>query len=329
MSGSAGSAGRNGRRSGWRALAIFWAGLAAVALLLAGVLQSLGPILPKVVALRPRATAVSAVAAPQPALLEPDPADPEHFLPRVASDGRAPRLAYAAPSAAPAAGTARIAIIMAGFGLIAPESAAALQVLPPAVSLAVSPYQPPSAALLVQARAAGHEYFLSLPMEPDSGPLNDAGNQAMLVSAGGGDNLDRLRWALSRVEGYVGVTDRLVGGLSGARFTGDAESVEPVLAEVARRGLDYAGAQPHPSGHPGLWTHPIDLAMRGDESASEIDARLAALAADARHGGSALAVVGIVRPVAVARIAAWARTLGRQGIALVPASALMAAPKER
>jgi polysaccharide deacetylase 2 family uncharacterized protein YibQ len=331
MSGRAGLVQANGRDRGWRALGFFWVGIALCGGALAATLQWLGPMHPPLLPLLPAAVrpvvAIAAVAAPQSALLEQDPADSTHFLPRVSADGRAPRIAYAAHVPAAPVGMKRVGLIVAGFGLDGPASQSALRTLPAAVTLAVSPYQVPSDALLAAARKAGHEYWLSVPMEPDTGPLNDEGDHALLTSASPADNLARLDWVLSRAQGYAGATDLLVGSLRGRRFTSDRELAPPVLSVLERRGLAYAGAEPAGAPQPGLWTQPIDVLVDRDESGDAVAARLADLVALAQKNGAALGAVGVIRPVAVALIEAWAKTLTAKGVALVPVSALMEPPQ--
>ena len=58
----------------------------------------------------------------------------------------------------------------------------------------------------------------------------------------------------------------------------------------------------------------------------EIDDKLARLAKLAHDRGSALGLAGVVRPVTIERIAAWANGLTADGLALAPVSALAQAP---
>lgn len=325
MSGRAGPFREASRAGGWRALGVFWGALCVAGLALAAVLEVLGP--PRLLATAaPSPPAPAGVAPPQTALLEADPADPAHFLPRVAADGRAPRVVYAAPAPVVPAGMARVGLIVAGFGLDHPQSRAALAALPAAVTLAVSPYTPDPGKLLAAARAHGHEYLLSLPMQPDAGPLDDAGDHALLVAAPEQQNLARLDWALSRLEGYVGATDLLVGRLQGRQFIQDAAASAPVLDVLGRRGLDYLGAELGGAKRPGLWARGIDMLVDQKEDAASIDARLADLARLARRDGTAIGAAGAVRPVTVARIEAWAKGLAAQHVVLVPVSALVPKP---
>ena len=60
-------------------------------------------------------------------------------LPRIAADGRTPFNAYA-PPIAPGDARPRIAIVISGLGFSAKATAAALDGLPPPVTLAFAPY---------------------------------------------------------------------------------------------------------------------------------------------------------------------------------------------
>ena len=89
-----------------------------------------------------------------------------------------------------------------------------IQQLPPDVTLAFAPYAPNLEAQIAEARAAGHEVILQLPMEPNGYPANDPGPHTLLANATAEDNIQRLHWLLSRFSGYVGVTNYMGAKLS-------------------------------------------------------------------------------------------------------------------
>ena len=99
------------------------------------------------------------------------------------------------------------------------------------------------AKLLDAARLAEHEYLLSIPMEPQGFPLNDPGKQALMTSLSPEQNRERLDWMLSRIAGYVGAVGA-EGSLRGERFASLPDEINPVLAELARRGLLYVDPRP-------------------------------------------------------------------------------------
>jgi len=258
-----------------------------------------------------------------PALLEQTAQGP---LPRIAQDGRSPMTAYA-PSV-PAGKVPQIAIVIGGLGLSARATASALASLPPGVTLAFLPYETDLQHWVGEARNLGHEVLLEVPMEPVDYPDSDPGPHTLLAAVGAQTNSQRLDWLLSRVTGYAGVTNLL-----GDRLLADPISLEPVMAELARRGLFFFD-----SGGPARSAAP-DIARRIGApyvqsattldtvlAAGDIDARLTALEQLARTNGSASAI-GFVTPVTVERVTLWAKGLPARGLALVPASAIVRPPR--
>jgi polysaccharide deacetylase 2 family uncharacterized protein YibQ len=172
---------------------------------------------------------------------------------------------------------------------------------------------------------AEHEFLLSIPMEPQGFPLNDPGKQALMTSLSVEQNRSRLEWALSRIAGYVGAVGA-EGSLRGERFASLPEEMNPMLAELARRGLLYVDPRPGAAPLPLVWSRRVDLVIDEPGAAADIDDKLAQLARLARENGSALGFAGAVRPVTTQRVAAWANGLAADGLALAPVSALVQAP---
>lgn len=308
----------------------------AVAAAVGVTLQSLGPpVAPPVPVVQPAAAVQpqsspavwnGRIAAPDPALLEPSKAYPPAGLPRIATDGRLPRQVYRRPLTT-AATRPRIALIVAGLGLSAADSRAAIDAMPGAVTLAFSAYTPNPEPLMEAARARGHEVLASLPMEADGYPLNDAGPRSLLTGSTPGANRDNLEWALSRLAGYVGVTGTS-DGLRGERFADQTSSMTLVLEELTRRGLLYIDPRPG-AASPKAFGRSVDVVVDDPASRAEIEAKLAALERLARERGSALGLAGPLRPVTVERIAAWARDAEARGFEIVPVSALAKEPPPR
>lgn len=219
----------------------------------------------------------------------------------------------------------RVGLVLSGVGLDRDASLEAIHSLPAGITLAVSPYAQDPAPLLAAIRASGHEYLLSIPMEPESFPLNDPGNHALLTSQTPAQNQRQLEWALSRFAGYVGATGAL-GLTDGERFAGSAEDMAPVLQDLARRGLLYVDPRPHATRLPFAWGRTADVVIDDPGDAASVDAALHRLDRIAERRGRALGVVGAVRPVAVAVVAAWANGLASQGLALAPVTALALPP---
>lgn len=264
------------------------------------------------------------IAPPDPALLEPSATFPGGMLPRIGPDGRRPMRVYAA-TAERADARPRVAVLLAGIGMSETDSLDAIHTTPAPVSLAVSPYAFRPERLLAEARAAGHETLVSLPLEPDRYPIDDSGNRSLLTGNPPALNAQRLEWALTRFAGYVGATGAL-NGMRGERFAGVPELMAPVLHELAARGLLYIDPRPGAPAPPIVTGRSVDVVIDDPPVRTEIEANFAKLEQVARDHGSALGLVGMPTPVALDRIAAWAATLGARGLVLVPVSALVRPP---
>lgn len=258
-----------------------------------------------------------------PALIEQSDQGP---LPRIADDGRSPMTAYAPP--VPAGKGPRIAIVISGLGISARATAAALQGLPPAVTLAFAPYADDVQRWVAEARKDGHEVLLEIPMEPYDFPDSDPGPHTLRAAVGEESNTQRLVWSLTRFTGYAGVTNLL-----GGRLLADPDALEPVMTYLARRGLLFFDSGPQsrsvaPDVARRIAAPYVQSTVTLDtiQTEMEIDARLSELEKLARTNGSA-AGTGFVYPVTVERVANWAKGLAGRGFVLVPASAIVVPPK--
>jgi polysaccharide deacetylase 2 family uncharacterized protein YibQ len=241
-------------------------------------------------------------------------------LPRIAPDGRRPLDVYARPSDATPQDI-RVAIVIGGVGIDHDGSEAAIG-LPGSVTLAFAPYGDALGPMVADARNAGHELLLQLPLEPFNYPKTDPGPHTLTVDASADENIDRLHWMLARITNYVGVVNYM-----GGRFTGEAEALSPVMAELGKRGLLYlddgssarSRAVEVAAGTPVLRA---DVVLDADLDPSAIDQRLDQLRAIARERGYAIATATAF-PTTLDRIAAFARQAGDRGVSLVPLSALV------
>ncbi|HQT76348.1 MAG: hypothetical protein B7Z80_05175 [Rhodospirillales bacterium 20-64-7] len=278
---------------------------------------------------RPGRSGTDPVAGPDPALLEQAGDGGQDVLPRVAPDGRTPMAVYAAgfdrTDLRP-----RVGLLIAGIGLNHADSMAAIQLLPGPVTLAISPYAGPVVDILAAARLARHEYVLSLPMLPAGFPVNDPDSRhALMTSLSPAENLSRLHWVMSRITGYVGLTS-VMGGMQGEQMLDAPDQLQPILRDVADRGLLFIATRSRPAPLRYVWSRDADAIVdEAPADAGTIDQRLDQLAATARAKGSALGIVTLPRPVALDRVAAWAAGLSEKGILLAPVSALVVPPAVR
>ena len=252
------------------------------------------------------------------------------LLPRIGADGAKPLEVYARPlmlSSKLKSGAPRIALVVGGMGLNRAATQTASDRLPGEVTLGFAPYGADLEKKVAQARETGHEVILQLPMESFEGARETPGPHTLLTDASVDENLDNLRWLMSRFTGYVGVANFL-----GGKFTADERSIGPVLREAGGRGLaffdDGTSARtlaPQMAPGQGVAFRAADVAIDIDPRPEAIDAALNRLESIARQKGSAVGSASGL-PATVDRIARFAKSLEGRGIALAPLSALAQAP---
>jgi polysaccharide deacetylase 2 family uncharacterized protein YibQ len=260
-------------------------------------------------------------SAGDPRILEPSRHGP---IPKIAPDGQRASDVYSRKldSEKRNPDGPQIAIVIGGLGVSSTATANALSKLPGSVTFAFTPYGADLDTLVQQAREKGHEVLLQVPMEPYDYPDNDPGPQTLLSSLSAEQNVDRLHWLFSRMQGYVGITNFM-----GARFTASENALAPVLRELSRRGLIYVDDGSSPRSQAGqiagankLPYVRAEVVIDAVPSAVEIDNALKRLETLARGRG---VVVGYssALPASIDRIAKWAKSAQGRGIVLIPVTA--------
>jgi polysaccharide deacetylase 2 family uncharacterized protein YibQ len=240
-------------------------------------------------------------------------------LPRIAADGRLPWIVNDARFDHRTR-TPRIAILLIGLGLDAKTTEEAIVKLPPEVSLAFLPYAANLDRWTKLARDFGHEVLLSLPLESDDPTTQQALGPRVLTSAAtSAENLDRLRWIMSRASNYIGLVT-----WEGEKFLASPTATLPVLQEISGRGLmlvDSRMAKPNTVQQLGGGVGLPFAKSRGflDEprEAASIDANLALLEDLAKRNNFALAMA-VAFPVSIERLVNWSRSVTQRGFVLSP-----------
>ncbi|MEL7030067.1 MAG: divergent polysaccharide deacetylase family protein [Pseudomonadota bacterium] len=245
------------------------------------------------------------------------------LLPRIADDGRRSSQVYARPFD-DADGRPRVGLILSGLGLSQTTTQAAIRELPAEITLSFVPYARNLETWTREAKAAGHEVMLELPMEPFDYPANDPGPYTLLTSNSRAENERRMEWLMSRFTGYFGVINYL-----GGKFTASNTSLKPVLQALEARGIAYIDdgfsqrtvLKTVQNNVDGEWTV-VDRVIDARLAAAQIDSRLLELEALAIQNGSALGK-GSAYPVTIDHIKSWVAEVDDRGYALSPASAVL------
>jgi len=227
----------------------------------------------------------------------------------------------------PAAGRPRIAIVLDDLG---PGRAAALMAiaLPGPLTLAFLPYAEALPALTAEARAAGHELLVHMPMEPLDLAGNNPGPYALLTDLPLDEIRRRLVWGLQRFEGFVGINNHM-----GSAFSSFEPGLALVMEELAARGLLFLDSRTVggslgegialAEGVPALGR---DVFLDNDpDDPAAIWAQLRLTEQIAASRGQAVAI-GHPHPATLAALAAWLPEVVARGYQLVPVSALAVEP---
>lgn len=214
----------------------------------------------------------------------------------------------------------RIAIVIDDLGLnrTATKNMIALD---PGLTLAFLPYGERSGALAAEARIAGHEVLLHMPMEPNS--RANPGPDALLTLQEPKLIRTRLRRALDRIPQAIGLNNHM-----GSRFTSNAAGMEVVLDELNARGMMILDSVTSPKSvipklarERGMPSDARDVFLDNIRDVALIHQQLDELERIARAVGSAVAVGHPYSETAIA-LREWLPGARERGIDLVPISRL-------
>lgn len=246
-------------------------------------------------------------------------------LPVTGADGLRPMDQYARPWSG-ARGT-RIALVVGGLGLSQTGTQHAIRELPEEITLAFAATGNSLQRWMQEARRGGHEILLQIPFEPFDYPANDPGPDTLLVSADAADNLKLLHEAMARITNYTGIMNFL-----GGRFLSDAGALEPVMRDLAGRGLlfldDGTSAQSVTGKLASALDVPhtfADLVLDTQLDRRSILTKLDDLERIARRNGTAIGVASAFDE-SIAAIAEWSREASGRGIEIVGISAIADSP---
>jgi polysaccharide deacetylase 2 family uncharacterized protein YibQ len=220
------------------------------------------------------------------------------------------------------AGRPAIAIVIDDLGLGAEFTRRAIA-LDSAVTLALMTYAPRLADWSGAARAAKHEILVHVPMQPLNGKI-DPGPRALTVALSDAEILDRLRWGLGRLDGYVGINNHM-----GSRFTQDRAGMSVVMEEIKSRGLLFLDSVTIGRTVGSATAAPMrvpfaerNVFLDDQPTVAGVSHQLAVLEQVARRHGTAIAI-GHPHEATLSVLAQWLPSAAARGVAVVPLTSVV------
>ncbi|MGD1880062.1 MAG: divergent polysaccharide deacetylase family protein [Kiloniellaceae bacterium] len=224
---------------------------------------------------------------------------------------------------APSGGKPMIAIVLDDVGVNRRGAKNAIA-LPGPLTLSFMTYADGLAKMTAEARQAGHELLLHVPMQPMSGTM-DPGPNVLRDDLPRAELLQRLGWDLSRFDGFVGINNHM-----GSRFTASAEGMALVMRELKARGLLFLDSLTAANSVAGRQAaeHGVPYAVRdvfldnAPDDLAAIHRQLSILEQTARERGYAIGI-GHPHDGTVTALTQWIPEMQKRGFALVPISAIV------
>jgi uncharacterized protein len=245
-------------------------------------------------------------------------------LPRISKSGEKPSRVYERTTSLNVihSDSPKIAILLGGMGLNEKLTAQAVKDLPADITFAFAPYGNNLQTQVDRARNEGHEVFLQVPLEPIGYPANSPGPKTLEGDTAEAENLDALRWHMSRFTGYAGVVNYM-----GSRFLSMPKAIKPMLSELKQRGVlfleDGSMALSATESTAKAMQMPVKRAqvvIDADPNPQAIIAQLTLLEEQATGTGFAVGT-GTGLEVTINTVREWAKAAAERGIILVPITA--------
>ncbi|CDK98092.1 conserved exported protein of unknown function [Magnetospirillum gryphiswaldense MSR-1 v2] len=244
-------------------------------------------------------------------------------LPAPAPDpgGKPAWVRYAVPS--PAIGSRpMIAVVIDDLGVDRKRSER-VTTLPAPLTLAWMTYADNLRPITQAARQRGHELMVHVPMQPQSESY-DPGPDVLEVGLPTEELRRRLRWGLSRFDGFVGINNHM-----GSRFTADRAGMNVVMDEIRARGLLFLDSvttqksvAPDLARQYGVPFAARHVFLDNEMTVSAVRGQLAKTEAYARKYGAAIAI-GHPHDGTIEALAGWLPGLEAKGFVLVPVTTIV------
>ena len=223
---------------------------------------------------------------------------------------------------------AKIVIVMDDLGLDKRQARQTIA-LPAPLTLSYMAYADDLNRQTAQARAAGHELMLHIPMEPRSSTI-DPGPNVLLSGLPRDELLKSINWNLDQTDSVVGINNHM-----GSRFTSDLEGMQTVTEVLNERGLLFLDSVTSGSSvaHTAAEDAGIPFAVRNvfldhEDDLASIKRQLKVTELVANRTGVAIAI-GHPRAKTLEALKEWLPTLSDRGFQLVPISAVVKIKSDR
>jgi polysaccharide deacetylase 2 family uncharacterized protein YibQ len=245
-------------------------------------------------------------------------------LPRIGKGGDKPSRVYARTASLNDIHSDRpkVAILLGGLGLNKKLTQRAIRELPGEVTLAFAPYGQDLQEQVNVARGQGHEVFLQMPLEPIGYPASNPGPKTLLGDATDAENVDAMRWHMSRFTGYAGVVNYM-----GGRFLSMPKSLRPLFTELKNRGLLFLedgslalSATEQAAKAANLQAKRAKVVIDADPTPQAISNALNMLEEEAKATGLAVGT-GSGLEITIDTLKDWAKEANERGVILVPVTA--------
>nr|CAM75020.1 Protein of unknown function DUF610 [Magnetospirillum gryphiswaldense MSR-1] len=195
--------------------------------------------------------------------------------------------------------------------------------LPAPLTLAWMTYADNLRPITQAARQRGHELMVHVPMQPQSESY-DPGPDVLEVGLPTEELRRRLRWGLSRFDGFVGINNHM-----GSRFTADRAGMNVVMDEIRARGLLFLDSvttqksvAPDLARQYGVPFAARHVFLDNEMTVSAVRGQLAKTEAYARKYGAAIAI-GHPHDGTIEALAGWLPGLEAKGFVLVPVTTIV------
>ena len=219
-------------------------------------------------------------------------------------------------------GKGKIVIIIDDMGMDRKRTKEAMA-LPAPVTFAWLPYAPHIQPLVDESKVSGHEAIVHVPMEPERASI-DAGPTVLKTSMSADELKAMLDKNLSAFTGYVGFNNHM-----GSKMTQDAQAMQQVMAEAARRGILFVDSRTAPdsladqtAAAMGVAHAARDVFLDHYEDIESVRAALQKMEVVADKQGYAIGI-GHPKDNTLAALREWIPTLATRGFEMVPVSAIV------